>query len=318
MTKDALNTSFTVNVLFSEPLEFDFAEITQAVKEDYPAFRVTDMGVAPGPQRTDSMVLGVLTPADTVNGGVISFTTPGSTDAEWQNADHTETLFHSANFPGAETAIRKHQSYIAISITSDDDSLASRFRALRQLSCVVAVFAKLPITMGIYCCWSNRVTSPDQWVEDTKTAENGEWPYLSWVSFRAGWDQSRAGNSYAGGRTIGLSAFCGWEIFHAAAPMQPSDVAAMLATATYMRLGGGHTFGDGHTVGGDDGSVAYRVRYFPFNEGDPFRQMALIHKDSPLDEEAEFGPRPGIAPVDRTKHMTKTNKNFLRNLLAPH
>lgn len=309
---------FTVNIFFSEPIEFTWDQITADINAQSPSCTVTGDMNLPGPQRTDSVVIGALQPQDPANGSLIMFNTMGTPDAGFQSADHTELGYNSARFPGAVEAVRHHQSYLAISVTAADDSLVARFRAARQLTCATAVFAKMPQTMGILVCWANQVVSPADWIAGTDHAIKGKWPLLNWISCRAGWDAHMPGSQNAAGLTIGLKDFAGTELHHAPAPMQPTEVIAMLYTMTHMVLELGHEFNDGDSMGGEDGSVLYRTRFRPQSAGFDHIVRVMIRHDSTLDEMAEFGPRPGIAPPDRSQHVTRGKKGFLRGLLGRH
>lgn len=79
----------------------------------------------------------------------------------------------------------------------------------------------------------------------------------------------------------------------ASAPVQPSDVIQMLYGAVWMPLQCGSTYKDGDTVDAEDG-MRYQIGRRHETDGMPVDFFVLIHPVSPINEEAEFGPRPGI------------------------
>ena len=303
-------TSFSVDVLLSEPLHFDLDEIVSAVNEDFPSCQIRDPGINPTQSiKTDEVVIAVLEPVDPQDGGMIKLIGAGFPDEEFRNADHTEALWRSGGFGQAEVAAYK--SYIHISVDPVDDTLASRFRAARILSVVSAVFAKLPITLAIYNAWTHHFIRPAQWVEDAATAVKGEWPLTSWVSYRVGWNNAPGQAQHAVGFTTGLKAFLPYELHMESAPIKPTDVLQMLYGAAWMPLQGGSVYEDGNTVGVEEG-IRYRLRKRP-GQDDVF---VLLHPDSPVDEVAVFGPNPKTPAPMTEPYINRPKKGFMQSLLG--
>lgn len=305
---------FSVDLLFSEPLHFDLDEIIAAVNEDFPSCQIKDSGINPTKSmKTDDVVLGIIQPVEPQDGASIHLIGAGFPDESFRNANLTEELWRSGGFGQQEVA--RHQSYLSFSVDAVDDSLASRFRAARLLNVVTAVFAKLPITLAIYNKWTGHFVRPTQWVEAAETAVKGEWPLTSWISYRGAWNLAPGLNEYAVGYTVGLSQFLPYEIHMESAPIKPTDVLQMLFAACWMPLQGGSVYEDGNTVGVEEG-VQYRIRERHTADGKPAGIFVLLHPDSPVDEEATFGPRPGIPTPVEDPYIRRPKKGFMQGLLG--
>ncbi|MFV2052348.1 DUF4261 domain-containing protein [Aliiroseovarius sp. YM-037] len=286
--------NFSVDILFSEPLQFELDEIVAAVNEDFPTCQIKDVGINPSNSlKTDNPILAALEPVEAHDGQMIQMIGIGFPDEEFRNADHTETIWRSGGF--GKEALAKHQSYLNVSVKAVNGSLAARFRAARLLNAVTAVFAQLPITLGIYIKWGAHLVSPDHWQNAAEQAMTGDWPLTTWLSYRAGWDAGPDRSSqFAVGYTTGLKQFLPYELQIEAAPIKPTDVIQMLAAAAWMPLQGGSVYEDGNTVGVEEG-VRYVLRQ-PRNPDDsPGDVFVLLHPDSPVDEVAKFGKRPSKA-----------------------
>lgn len=305
---------FSVDILFSEPLHFELNEIIEAVNEDFPSCQVKDSGINPTQSiKTDEVVLAILEPVEKHDGGSIKFIGAGFPDDNWRKADHTESLWRSGGF--GQDALAHHKSYMSISVDAADGSLASRFRAARLLNVVTAVFAKLPITLAIYVKWTGHFARRDLWVKAAEDAVKGEWPLVSWISYRGAWNAAEGQSKYAVGYTVGLQQFLPYELHMESAPIQPSDVIQFLCGAVWMPLQGGSTYKDGDTVGAEDGTP-YRIRRRHAPDGTPLDVFVLLHPDSPINEAAAFGPRPGI-PTPRTEpFLNHPKKGFMQSLLG--
>ncbi|KJZ21185.1 DUF4261 domain-containing protein [Loktanella sp. S4079] len=314
-TKTDGKVGFSVDLLFSEPLQFDIAEIIEAVNEDYPSCQIADPGFNPHPRvNTGAVALAIFKPREPHDGVDIKMIGAGFPDENFRHADHTETFWRSRGFGQEELA--RHQSYISVSVDAVDDSLASRFRAARLLNVVTAVFAKLPITLAIYCKWTGHFVSPSEWIAAADQAIKGDWPLTAWVSYRAAWAMPPGPDQkIATGYTTGVSQFMPFELQMEAAPLDPSEVLPMLASSVWMALQGGSKLNDGDTIGAE-GGIRYRIRKRENTAGDGPDLVVLLHPDSPIDELKEFGPRPGIPTPAAGPFLKPPKKGFMRRLLG--
>lgn len=313
-TETPETNNFSVDILFSEPLHFELDEIIEAVNEDFPSCQIKDPGINPAKSiKTDGVVLAMLQPVEKQDGGLIKFIGAGFPDENWRKADHTESLWRSGGF--GENALAQHTSYVNVSVDAVDGSLASRFRAARLLNAVTAVFAKLPITLAIHVNWTGHFDRPDKWVQSADMAVKGEWPLMSWVSYRGAWNAAEGQSKYAVGFTVGLKQLLPYELHVESAPIKPLDVIQFLCSAVWMALQGGSTYKDGDTVGAE-GDLRYRIRQRHAQDGTPLDIFVLIHPDSPIDEEAEFGPRPGIPTPFEEPFLNRAKKGFMQGLLG--
>ncbi len=316
---DTPDLTFSLEILLSEPLEFDLAEIVAAVDEDYPANAVTVSPINPKTMvKTDDVVMALLTPVDPENGQMITFTGAGFPDDGFRAADNTELAWRSGPFAeGALHAIKTYESYVTLSVKASDASLAARFRAARQLTAVAAVFAQLPITLGVLVHWTSHMVAPEVWVKAAQRASQDQWPLTEWISYRAGWDVTRGQQTeYAVGYTVGLSRFLDWEFHMEAAPIQPSDVLQMLMGACYLPLQGGSNCRDGDTMGVEGSDLKYTMRRRNASHGGPGKTVSLLHPQSPLDEEAEFGPNPLAKAPEGFDNSRWPKPGFMKKILG--
>lgn len=313
--------SFSVQILFSEALTFDLDEIVQAVAEDFPECRVAVPSFCEeiGPVSTDQTVVCALCPVDTENGDLIAFSGMGFVDEDFRTADHTELAWRSGSSFAQKSldAIKAHQSYLTLSISAKDTSLASRFRAARQLMAVSAVFAQLPITLGVLVQWSAHMVDPAVWAEGAHRAAKGEWPITSWISFRGAWEASNGPQTtYAVGYTTGLAHFLDFEFHLEPAPIMPTEAIKILYGACWLPLEGGSKYRDGDTMGVEDSGLKYTMRRKKLDDGALGPVMSLIHPESPLDMDAVFGPNPLAKPPPGYDNTNHANIGFLKRLLG--
>ncbi len=294
---------FSVQILFSETLEFTLDEIAQAVSEDFPEAAVTVPGEMPAEViKTDGLTLGIFQPTDPANGRLVTMTGLGVPDENFRAADHTELAWRSG--PGfaqaALDAIKSHQSYLGLSISTTDTSLTGRYRAARQLTSIAAVFAGLPIALGVLVQWTGHMVAPAAWVKSAHEAAKGEWPLPTWIAYRGGWDAAHGTQSqYAVAYTIGLTQFLDFEFHLEPAPILPSDAIKMLFGACWLPLEGGSAYRDGDTMGVEGSDLRYTMRRRKTDDGAEAAIMSLLHPESPVDEESIFGPNPLMkAPKD--------------------
>ncbi len=287
MTKKEKNTPssyYSIDILFGESFDFDLEEIAEAVSEDYPQAAVSVHPVNKGKHvRTDKVVLGMLKPLDARNGHVVVMNGTGHPDEEFRAADHSEIAWRSGGFAHcALDAIKSHQSYMTLSVQTTDQSLLGQFRAVRQLMAVSAVFAELPICLGILVHWSSHMVAPGTWVKGVQKSMRDDWPVYDWISFRCGWDVKRTmSKTHAVGYTKGLRNFLGYELHVAAAPIKPSDAKLLLKQACLSILQGSREPQDGDTFGIETSPLRYRISRPQNANGVLNPVMVLVHPDAP-------------------------------------
>ena len=156
---------FACYVLLSEPLLATFDDVLDAADEDYP-------GMNWGYQAPDGE--GVIdtrqdmTLTDTT--GTIEFTCLGGrVKKDWMEEIHNSNLF----FPRVVEALGDHTDCIRISFNSRtrDTSVTARLKAARQLTCLAAIFAKLPIATAVYVPSAEKVVRPALWVDAVEPGE---------------------------------------------------------------------------------------------------------------------------------------------------
>ncbi|SLN62575.1 hypothetical protein TRL7639_03502 [Falsiruegeria litorea R37] len=315
MTSDKDELRFSVDILLSEPLHFQLDEIVEAINADFPSCQVKDPGMNPSNSlRTDEAVIAILDPVEPANGERVVFVGVGFPDENFRNADHTESFWRTGGF--GQEALAEHQSYLSVSVTAVDDSLASRFRAARLLNVVTAVFAQLPITLALYVKWGGHFVSPEHWQKAAEQAVVGDWPLTAWLSYRGAWDAKfDQSQTWAVGYSVGLKQFLPYELQMEAAPLKPTDVMGVLLAAAWMPLQGGSVLNEGDTIGVEE-VVRYRIRQRRHSDGSPSDIFVLLHPDSPIDEEAVFGPRPGVPTPVEAPFIRNPKKNFMQRLLG--
>jgi len=309
---------FQVELLFKAPIEIDLNAVAAMVNEIAPMSAVAVSPMNPATVlKTNEVIIGILDPVDKANGDRITFIGAGVPDESFRAQDHTELGWRSVPFSeGAVKAIQQHQSYVTLSVTAADDTLASRFRAARQITVVAAAIAQDPQTLGVMCAWAGRMSSPQAWDDAAAQAVQDEWPLMDWISTRGGWDQ-RNGTQYAVGYTIGVSHFIDFEIHMEAAPIQPTEAMKMLVGASWLRLQGGNTYHDGDTMGHDGpDSVTYRMRTRKRADGTSDNVIVLLHPDSPVDEIAVFGENPRLPAPPGFDNTRRPKKGFMKRLLG--
>lgn len=310
---------FSIDILFSEALDFNLEEIAEAVSEDYPLAAVEVHPVNAGKHiRTDQVVLGMLRPVDTRNGHVVLLNGIGTPDEEFRAADHSEIAWRSGGYAHcALNAIKSHQSYMTLSIQTADQSLVGRFRAVRQLMAVSAVFAQLPISLGILVHWSSHMIAAGTWVKGVQKSMRGEWPLADWFSFRCGWDAKQSGSAkYAVGYSKGLRNFLGYELHFAAAPVAPSDAKLVLRKACLATLQSGKELRDGDAFSFDDGPLRYEARRLRNADGTHGPVVVLLHPEAREFEKSVNTfkiPATGSAKA-RIEH--RPNPDFMNTLFA--
>lgn len=311
---------FSVDILFSEALDFDLEEIASAVSEDYPDAAIGVHPVHAGKHvTTDAPVLGMLKPLDPRNGYVIFMNGLGAPDEEFRTADNSEIAWLSGGFAHcAIDAIKSHQSYITLSIQTDDRSRQGCLRAVRQLMAVSAVLAELPIALGVLVHWSSHMIEPRLWVEGVRKSMRGELPLSTWVSFRCGLEKQRTGS---GPRTIGytkgLRSFVGYELHLAPAPIPPSDAKLLLKQVCLTILHCQSEPMDGDLLGVENSSVRYRVRRPGSDAGTPDPVLFLLHPDVWGDDDAHIARLVPNFPTARRSNSLFRDRFITKQLYIP-
>lgn len=309
---------FSIDILFSEALDFNLEEIAEAVCEDYPLAAVEVHPVNKGKHvQTDQVVLAMLRPLDTRNGHVVLMNGAGAPDEEFRTADHSEIAWRSGGYAHcALNAIKSHKSYITLSVQTSDHSLVGQFRAVRQLMAVSAVFAQLPISLSVLVHWSSHMIAASTWVTGVQKAMRSEWPLSEWFSFRCGWDVKKdRSQKKAVGYTKGLRDFLGYELHVAAAPIEPSDVKRLLRQASLAALTG-EKLRDSDALGLDNGLLRYKAHRPRNADGALGPVMVLLHPDVIHTEQSQNTFK--IQTKASTRHFIehRPNPDFMSNLFA--
>jgi hypothetical protein len=285
-----LKDSFTAYVLLSEPIQFRFPEIWEAVREDYPdlhwAFTVE---VAP-PFDSSKMSMGTYFGENgaeaPVRHGLINFlSTPGPLDMDMTNMIQKSRFA----FPEAAQALAAHRSVFSVSVSSVDETIPARFDAARRMTCLTAIFAKLPICLGIYFPSADLILPPKSWIAAAGIATKGEFPSLQWINYAVTYLTQDVFTI----NTIGCAAFNGHEVCMPAVKTDRTEALQYVHGATVMMLQYGHVYRDGDTMGVEDGSIKLRIRHGA--EGVQNFQTdtwLLFHPASVLDDVETFGERP--------------------------
>ncbi|MGL5009497.1 MAG: hypothetical protein ACRC6I_06410 [Paracoccaceae bacterium] len=306
-----LADSFTAYVLLSEPLQFRTNEILEAVREDYPDLVWSDTLGADTAFDTGRFSLGVFfaTKSDVPEPGMTRLTsTPGRCEVDWADIVHKSRY----TFPDGGAAVAAHRSCLSISLESVDKSYAARFDAARRLACLGAVFAKLPVCLGIYFPSADQLLKPADWVDAADTAMKAEFPALRWVTL--------AVNAMPDGKepipvtvnTSGLAAFTGSEICMPVTRIAPGKAAEWVYAAAVMVTQLGHKFVDGDTMGPEDKPDRLRLRFVPEGKhGMQTDTWMLIHADCTLDEFAMFGDRSRPPPPKGVDNSIRGDAGWL-------
>lgn len=310
---------FSIDILFEKALDFDLEEIANAVSEDYPLTPVEVHPVNIGKSiKTDQVVFGMLKPLDARNGHVIVMNGTGSPDEDFRAADHSEIAWRSGGYAHcALDAIRSHQSYITLSVQTFDHSLEGKFRAVRQLMAVSAVFAQLPIAIGILVHWSSHMIAASTWVTGAQKSMRGEWPLYEWFSFRCGWEAKKSmSDRCAVGYTKGLRNFLGFELHVAAAPVNPSDAKTLLRKACLFSLQSNRELRDGQMVTLENDPHRYKIRRPRNANNTPGAVIVLLHPGTLENEKPDADPAWSKTGSDTIYRSQRPNPNFMQTLFA--
>lgn len=319
-----LAESFSVYVLFSEPVSFTNQDILDALREDFPELSWSDAvaegdvspGVLDGTFTTGDVVVTSLFPGRKENqpSMIPLVSMPGACDIDW------EPLFYKNRytFPEARAAVERHRTYVHVMVQSVDSSLEARFDAARRATCVGAVFASLPVATAVYFPNGDTVIPPKTWIEAAHTANRGEPPVFQWITFGVEPVPDGQAPVPVTAHTIGVAAFTGHELMVPQARIEPGEALRWTYAATILHLQYGNEYIDGDTLGleGDD-SVKLRIRHAPEGTGGETDTWVFLHPTSPLAprEEELFGKRPGIPPPPDMDVTNYGNPDSLRDKL---
>lgn len=256
-SEERLNKDFQVTLLFSERLDFEWAEVIAAIEEDYPEMAGWQDSLGLGSAVAGDVSVGFLPNELNPDLGSLNYISgPG------RAGQPSEDVYAKANtFPGARDAYEKHTCYLDLALSSRGTDLASRFRAARALNCISAVFAKLPVCLAVWFPDADLILSPQQWADAAEEARKEEWPFSQWISFNIGGFQGENGQSFATISTIGMAAFNGTEVSVLGYPGDRLQEGALMARNTcWMLLNGGSRFNDGDTIGVEGDQTAIKIR----------------------------------------------------------
>jgi hypothetical protein len=298
-----LKDSFYAYILLSEPLQFRTGEILAAVREDYPSLVWTDSLNMDTPFDTNSFGLGVFfsQKSDVPEPSMTRLTSVrGRLEVNWDD------ILWKSRFtnPGGKAAVAAHVNHLCISLESVDSTLAARFDAARRLTCMAAVFAKLPTCLGVYFPSADQLVTAADWVSAADTAIKAEFPSLQWMSLAVNRFTSPGEADLITMNTIGLAAFTGTEIVMPKTRLPAGDAAKWVHAAAVMLVELGHTFVDGDTLGPEGQPDRVRLRFA--REGRHGMQTDcwfLFHPNCTLNELELFGARsrpPAPAGVDNS------------------
>lgn len=308
-----LKDHFTAYVLLSEPLQFHTSEILAAVREDYPGLNWTDdLGVDLSFDTSKVSIGTFWSRAEAEPRMMNLLSAPGPCDVDWGD------LFHKARFlfPEAEQVVKRHRSWLSISVDSVDQSLAARFDAARRMTCMAAVFAKLPVCEAVYFPNGDTIVKPHKWVEAADSAMKASVPIEQWVTICVNPMPDGKDPMPVSVQTVGVAAFTGYEIFMPLARTHPGEAAKWVVGMAILALERGHVYRDSDTIGIEGESRKIRIRHMPEGmEGAQTDMFVLLHPDSKIDEMKAFGPRSREPAPPGFDNSIRGDENALKNKL---
>jgi len=299
---------FACYVLLSEPLLATFDDVLDAADEDYP-------GMNWGYQAPDGE--GVIdtrqdmTLTDTT--GTIEFTCLGGrVKKDWMEEIHNSNLF----FPRVVEALGDHTDCIRISFNSRtrDTSVTARLKAARQLTCLAAIFAKLPIATAVYVPSAEKVVRPALWVDAVEPENAEEVPILQWMTVGLREYNDLAGLPQAASAyTIGLAPFLGQEFVLPRMKCPGAEAEVILSGLVSMAFEQDAPFEDGSEMGFGAGDKSFRVRHCPEGRHDaPTDQIWFLHSTCDIDDRKLLG----VTERERTAAITRQRSEKFRSQLA--
>jgi hypothetical protein len=314
-----LTDNFTAYVLLSEPLQFRFPEIWEAVREDYPDLEWAFSVAVDPPFDSGTVSMGTYfggcSPGGASPNGMVSFlSTPGPIGIDLSDAIMKSRFV----FPEAKQAIERHRSCFSIAVSSVDTSIAARFDAARRMSALLAIFCKLPICLGAYFPSADIILAPNRWIEAADTSAKGKLPAMQWINYIiAPASEGRFISAEGDGRftifTIGCAAFNGHEIVLPSVKMDRTEALGYVYSAVTMLLEYGHEFRDGNTMGDEEQRLKIRIRHCAEGfEGSQTDQWVLFHPSSSVDDVKMFGEREGTPPPPGYDNSIRGDAGWLR------
>jgi hypothetical protein len=308
-----LEDSFTAYVLLSEPIQFPFPEIWEAVREDYPdlawAFALEVAPPFDSSKISMGTFLGERSADSPVRHALISFlSTPGAMDMD------TTIMIQKSRFafPEAAQAIAAHRSVFSVSVSSVDGTFPARFDAARRMTCLTAIFAKLPSCVAIYFPSADLILPPKSWVAAADMAYKGKFPMMQWINFTV----TELTEKTFTANTIGCAAFNGHEVCMPVVRLDPSEAFKHVYAATVMMLEYGHEYRDGDTMGDEEGTLKLRIRHCAEGvHGCQTDTWFLFHPNSVLDELETFGERPRRPPPPGVDNTFRGDEGWLKKSL---
>lgn len=320
---------FDLYLMFSDGLQFSSAEIAEAVLEDFPGLDIFDSARLSIPLECDTDAVIPMAPiflgatgADATFVNMMRLPGYGTWDP---NGVQPRQMIACQDID-LKAALGRNKSYLCISVSAKGRGLEDCFRAARLVSCVGAVFAKLPICLGAYWEPGDHFLSPKGICEMADMALRGEWPVQKWIGLGLGaMGTDKEGRVWSSGATLGLSRFTGYEMQQVAAPFDLQTTVATLYTAAWLPLTSGNRYADGDTCGveGGDDADKMRLRWLPKGAHAksqkqpplPHDTFIMIHPDSPFDEAAFFGTPRG--PKGRKQVVTQHPRpGFFKRILS--
>ncbi len=306
-----LKNGFFAYILLSEPLQFRTGEILAAVREDYPSLVWTDSLNMDTPFDTNSFGLGVFfsQKSDVPEPSMTRLTSiKGLLEVNWD-----DVLWKSRyTNPGGKAAVAAHVNHLCISLESVDSTLPARFDAARRLTCLAAVFAKLPTCTGVYLPSADQLVTPANWVTAADVAIKAEFPSLQWMSLAVNRFKDPGETDLVTVNTIGLAAFTGTEVAMPKTRLPAGDAAKWVHSAAVMLAQYGHKFVDGDTLGPDHLPDKVRLRFAPEGKhGMQTDTWVLFHPNCMLDEMAMFGERSRPPAPAGVKNQIRGDEGWL-------
>ncbi len=309
----ARQACFSVYVWFDQPLDFSLDEIAVALGEDYPEMRGWQPmlpGYTMPPISTEDVIVGCLTNDDPVEGGLMSFSgVPGALSGELVAATPLVSGFESGRPPAA-----KFRRYVSITIDSKEHDIASRFRAMRALTCLTAVLAGLPTCVAVYHYSARLLVAPGTWVGAAKTAVRGEWPLPAWTAYRYFGQDGDV--PQIGCASHGLAAFTGHDVTFMPAPVSRADATLYVLGAQWMLTTSNNQFADGDTMGLEGSDEKLRLRFVQESSEQDVDRWMVFHPGCPIDDVEMYGDRQGRPRSPDTNREQHADPDFFRRLLG--
>lgn len=304
LSDELLEMSFSYVVLLSEPLQASLDEILDAADEDYPKLNwgYTANSDAWIDTRHPTSV------SDTTDSITISCE-PGRFKQDWAEELGNSEIF----FPRVAEAIADHTDYLCISFKgrAGDTSCQARFRAARQLTCLTAVLAKLPIATAVYVPTAEKLVHPTLWAEAAEDSLADEVPVLKWMTIGVREYEDANGDPLAvSAYTIGLAPFLGREFVVPRIKCPSAEAEVVLAGFVSMAFEATEPLQDGEKIGFALGDESFRVRHCAEGVHDaPTDQVWFLHKTSDVNDRKLLGR----AELDEAEEAIRTRSAKFRS-----